>query len=419
MNVVAHNILAMNANRMLGVTTGGQAKSTEKLSSGYKINRAADDAAGLSISEKMRKQIRELTQASANAQDGVSFCQIADGALNEVHAMLDRAKELAVKANNGTLSQSDKEDIQSELDEITNEIDRIHTTAKFNEESVFSDEGRVPEIIRPSEAIKQFGSYEIAVGSAENPITIGFSFVDSDGNKVDSVTTSAIVSGEEVTYTSPKDAMADFAIKAAAFAVNGLSQAYPNLFAKASSSGINIGLDISKTKDVDGEGEVLALASISISYGGSTTTTKYQMHIDETDYPSLPNDDAKKADLAAVIAHEMTHLLMYDTNTKGMFPGLVSSYPDWFVEGVAQTSSGDNGWVNSLSTASSDATVVDYMSSLGSKGKGEYGSGYLAAMFLGYAASGEDAVNSENIKKGLDKLLTATVNNEKTFHLCG
>lgn len=131
--VVKHNLTAKNSNRMLGVTTKTQAKSTEKLSSGYKINRAADDAAGLAISEKMRKQIRGLTQASENAQDGISTVQTADGALNEVHDMLHRLTELSVKAANGTLSESDRDAVQSEVDQLISEIDRVSTTTKFNE----------------------------------------------------------------------------------------------------------------------------------------------------------------------------------------------------------------------------------------------------------------------------------------------
>ena len=131
--VVQHNLTAMNSNRMLGLTTTSQAKSTEKLSSGYKINRAADDAAGLSISEKMRKQIRGLTQASANAQDGVSAVQTAEGALTEVHDMLQRMNELAVKAANGTNSEDDRSYIQNEIDQLVTEIDRVSTTTKFNE----------------------------------------------------------------------------------------------------------------------------------------------------------------------------------------------------------------------------------------------------------------------------------------------
>jgi len=131
--VVQHNLTAMNSNRMLGLTQGTQAKSTEKLSSGYKINRAADDAAGLAISEKMRKQIRGLSQASANAQDGISAVQTAEGALTEVHDMLQRMNELAVKAANGTNSESDRKAIQDEVDQLTTEIDRVSTTTKFNE----------------------------------------------------------------------------------------------------------------------------------------------------------------------------------------------------------------------------------------------------------------------------------------------
>ena len=131
--VVQHNLTAMNSNRMLGVTTKTQAKSTEKLSSGYKINRAADDAAGLSISEKMRKQIRGLTQASSNAQDGISAVQTAEGALNEVQDMLQRMNELAVKAANGTQAENDRSYIQNEIDQLVTEIDRVSTTTKFNE----------------------------------------------------------------------------------------------------------------------------------------------------------------------------------------------------------------------------------------------------------------------------------------------
>ncbi len=131
--VVQHNLKAMNSNRMLGVTQSSLAKSTEKLSSGYKINRAADDAAGLSISEKMRRQIRGLTQATSNAQDGISAVQTAEGALAEVHDMLQRMDELATKAANGTMSESDRQNVQDEIDQLTTEIDRVAQTTKFNE----------------------------------------------------------------------------------------------------------------------------------------------------------------------------------------------------------------------------------------------------------------------------------------------
>ena len=140
--VVQHNMQAMNANRMLNITTSSQSKATEKLSSGYKINRAADDAAGLSISEKMRKQIKGLDQASTNAQDGISAVQTAEGALTEVHSMLQRMNELATQAANGTNSESDRQAIQNEISQLTTEIDRVAETTKFNETYLLKGNGK-------------------------------------------------------------------------------------------------------------------------------------------------------------------------------------------------------------------------------------------------------------------------------------
>lgn len=130
--VVQHNLSAMNANRMLNVTTSAQSKSTEKLSSGYKINRAADDAAGLSISEKMRSQIRGLNKASSNAQDGISLIQTAEGALNESHSILQRMRELAVQAANGTETNDDREAVNNEISQLQEELTRISETTEFN-----------------------------------------------------------------------------------------------------------------------------------------------------------------------------------------------------------------------------------------------------------------------------------------------
>ena len=134
--VVQHNLTAMNANRQLGITTNAQAKSSEKLSSGYKINRAGDDAAGLTISEKMRSQIRGLNKASDNAQDGVSLIQVAEGALNETHSILQRMNELATQAANDTNTTADRGAIQSEIDQLTSEIDRISSTTQFNTQNL-------------------------------------------------------------------------------------------------------------------------------------------------------------------------------------------------------------------------------------------------------------------------------------------
>ena len=163
--VVQHNLTAMNSQRMLGITMDKQAKSSEKLSSGYKINRAADDAAGLSISEKMRKQIRGLTQASLNAQDGISAVQTAEGALHEVQDMLQRMNELAVKAANGTNSEDDRNYIQDEVDQLITEIDRVAETTKFNETYLLK-----------GDATKTTDIYSYALTEAQ--------ITDKDGNAV-------------------------------------------------------------------------------------------------------------------------------------------------------------------------------------------------------------------------------------------
>ena len=185
--VVQHNITAMNANRMLGVTTTGQAKSTEKLSSGYKINRAADDAAGLSISEKMRKQIRGLSQAFDNAEDGISCVQTAEGALTEVHSMLQRMNELAVQASNGTMSEDDRQNVQDEVDQLVSEIDRVSETTKFNETYLLKGDDSKVQISNKVYASPQMSLVEDAM---------------ADGSKLE-VTTEMDATGKTVyTFTS-------------------------------------------------------------------------------------------------------------------------------------------------------------------------------------------------------------------------
>ena len=190
--VVQHNLTAMNSQRMLGLTMSSQAKSTEKLSSGYKINRAADDAAGLSISEKMRKQIRGLTQASLNAEDGISAVQTAEGALNEVQDMLQRMNELAVKAANGTNSEADRSYIQAEINQLTTEIDRVATTTKFNETYLLkgNNMGSIGYL-----------TYETAKEGLSDFIDVGGEFVDATGTI--SVAFDPM-KGEEVTGTNTK-----------------------------------------------------------------------------------------------------------------------------------------------------------------------------------------------------------------------
>lgn len=222
--VVQNNLAAMNANRMLGITQGAQAKSSEKLSSGYQINRAADDAAGLVISEKMRKQVNGLDRASTNAQDGVSAVQTAEGALTEVHSMLQRMNELAVQAANGTNSQDDRNAIQAEVDQLLTEIDRVSETTKFNETYLLKGDAGLKDITMVGHDAGIKGTLTDGAATAEfvmevpvagdtiniggKEYTIGAQVADAQGLITDS-TTSAKINGKDVTIVADYSAYGD------------------------------------------------------------------------------------------------------------------------------------------------------------------------------------------------------------------
>ena len=184
--VVQHNLRAMNSNRMLGVNMSTQAKSTEKLSSGYKINRAADDAAGLAISEKMRRQVRGLTQASLNAQDGISCVQTAEGALNEVHDMLQRMNELTVKAANGTNQSEDQKYIQLEINALVDEIDRVAETTTFNEKKLLKG------------SFTNIGLQVGAESASKNQITLDIQKMSASGLSINTLKASSLAFGTGV-----------------------------------------------------------------------------------------------------------------------------------------------------------------------------------------------------------------------------
>ena len=395
--VISHNLQAMNAQRQLGNVSTDIAKNTEKLSSGYRINRAADDAAGLSISEKMRKQIRGLSQASENSQHGVSFVQIADGALTEVHDMLDRMVELTVQAANGTNSSFDRSAIQKEIDQLTKEINRVQETTQFNKIPVFSENGHSPD-----EGIFNSNIISAAIldtGSSK----FTFAYMDSTGNTVNTQETTAT---GKVNSGLNKD-FADFVVNAASSAAAKITSAYPSL--ATASSNVTIGLNV---QNIDGPNGTLASAQLSMRYTNAWTQMTYTMNIDSSDYNPASFDtmsDAQKADLAATIAHEMTHLIMQDTLTGGMIGD--NTFPTWFIEGTAQTSSGDGGWVSGgITSGSIDNQVKNYMGKLDSL---PYGAGYLATMALGYevakAQKSVSTVDSSTIKDGLNTLFDELV----------
>ena len=238
--VVQHNLTAMNSNRMLGVTTKTQAKSTEKLSSGYKINRAADDAAGLSISEKMRKQIRGLTQASLNAQDGISAVQTAEGALTEVHDMLQRMNELAVKASNGTMSEDDRSYVQNEIDQLTTEIDRVSETTKFNETYLLKGAGDKSATVKADATIGKTSS-EATVTAAK-------------GNIYSGTIASGLASGTEDTATvTYKDAEGNTRTKEVTFKAGADAEATAKNLAKAIEDDKDLGRIFNASADKSGK----------------------------------------------------------------------------------------------------------------------------------------------------------------------
>lgn len=186
--VVQHNLTALNANRNLNVTTGQQAKSTAKLSSGYKINTAADDAAGLSISEKMRRQVRGLTQAAANAQDGISVVQTAEGALAEVTDMLQRMGELAVKGENETLKSADRKDIQNEIQQLMSEIDRVQSTTTFNDQNLLDGSFTSKGLQVGAESgqhiaisVKNMNMDGLVAGASDDKLGAGVKYKTADG----------------------------------------------------------------------------------------------------------------------------------------------------------------------------------------------------------------------------------------------
>lgn len=271
--VVQHNLTAMNSNRMLGLTTASQAKSTEKLSSGYKINRAADDAAGLSISEKMRKQIRGLSQASLNAQDGISAVQTAEGALNEVQDMLQRMNELAVKASNGTMSENDRGYIQDEINQLVTEIDRVAETTKFNETYLLKGNGAsnntamVPTGKNAGAAAaiastnvqasaEVFTTGALTATNAEGTAVFEINYKDKDGKLQTKEISAAVSTGA----TGASD-MANALIAA----IN----ADEDLGALFNAAGSNTGITLTAKEAGEGKGSVL---SVALKDAGGTST---------------------------------------------------------------------------------------------------------------------------------------------------
>ena len=289
--IVQHNLTAMNANRMLGMTTSSLSKSTEKLSSGYRINRAADDAAGLTISEKMRKQIRGLDQASTNAEDGVSAVQTAEGALTEVHSMLQRMNELAVQASNGTNSEDDRKAIQDEISQLTTEIDRVAETTKFNETYLLKGDDNTKNVYMNGHDAGLKGTLTDGATSATFKIAAG---ALDDGKNV-------TIGGKEYTIGSAKN---DVQGKVDAKKVQDATISYNGKTYTYTEKG---GTTKTETGWVEGstaaEGAKIAIATITVGDGDKVS-------VDNVDYTAADMTDGVSKSDSTVISAEKAIKLM-------------------------------------------------------------------------------------------------------------
>lgn len=382
--VIKHNVTAMNADRNLNVITKKQQKSTEKLSSGYKINRAADDAAGLAISEKMRRQIRGLTQASLNAQDGISYVQTAEGALNEVHDILQRANELSVKAATGTLTQDDRDYIYEEVKQLNTEIDRIARDTSLNEINIF-DSSNVSLV--SGRAVEDFSDI----------IYLDADYISFDMQNFADAINEASAVGKTFTQAglaSFAEAIRDTYMPTL---LGDIISALPES-AKPTVDGLQISLKMYYQNDS-------TLAYVS------SNGVSYQLGVNLKFLTETNGNIDMSPDLATTIAHEMTHAVMFDAVTNGMLgTGGADQFPSWFVEGTAQAVGGAINYCQELTNVAmrqGDTAIQKWLSRLTdtSDSYNAYAQGYIASMYLGYLAGGSGAADASTIANGLDKIL--------------
>ena len=340
---VKTNMLAWNAGRQFGIKGKETAKHSEKLSSGYRINRAADDAAGLGISEKMRRQMRGLTQASQNAQDGISMVQTAEGAMNEIHDMLQRANELAVKSANGTLTEEDRAMVDAEVQQLKTEIDTTAKHTVFNEIRLFPDSGMLP-----SQAQANVWYYDLTYHMADGSFTV-------DGTSANVPDTQDGISLAAVNPVSAGGALANkIATEFIPKAATQIMDAFPSIKNKIGNDNVDIKIAVSS---IDGPGNGLAFAQFTFSAG------KFNLSItfDSSDFTMEDANGTGKmsAALESTISHELMHSIMQYTMKDGMKNG--GSFPLWFKEGTAQLSGGGfpTNWNNNLIAYAQKLTDAD------------------------------------------------------------
>lgn len=410
---VQNNMLAANASRNLGMTTKASAMSSEKLSSGYRINRAADDAAGLSISEKMRRQMRGLTQAAANAQDGISMVQIGEGALNEVHDMLHRANELSIKAATGTLQDADRMMIDAEIQQLKSEIDRVARNTTFNEIEIFPANGTSPL----ESGYVEMKNYDIVYDLRDGSMSINEAQAGpgaAGAARADSAV--KVSSGSKLADMIANDIVPN--------AVKQILDTFTPLKTAVGGDTIKMSLEVAY---IDGKNQTLAYASFR--YGSSGKPVSMGIRVDSADFKESDVDGSgdRTEVLKSTLAHELMHSVMQYTLTDGMSGRKGEKYPTWFVEGTAQLAGGGftTGWNDTLSyyaqylsnenDTSQDTNIADYLKKFTMSGR-PYGHGYLGTAYFGYLAGGGKTSGKsldETVADGINKIFTDLLAGQK------
>ena len=399
---IKNNITALNAQRNLMLNDNRLAKIIEKLSTGLNINSAADDAAGLAISVKMRAQIRGLNMASKNAMDGISLIQTAEGALQQLHNTLQRMRDIAVQAASDTNESSiDRAALDKEFQALKAEIDCIAATTRFNDRTLL--DGRLSRRGASSAPLAEKGAKkssdtEIQSGSAE------FALIPAIGAAPSTSVPGSVnwtnVGGKNLNWL--RDLITDVL---APQAVNSILSTFDSLdFFRGSTIGIGL--------SHAGLGGAQGMVSYSWTMGGANPNglINLSLRVDTAYINSITtatgfiSADAEKQ-FYSLIAHELTHAVMGITHTNGMV-GSGDRFPLWFSEGVAQSVGGPIGWIDHLGPNPTNAQIQTLTNQLlTANGYGEYGAGYLASMYLGWLIGGGGAVNSATISSGLNVIL--------------
>lgn len=399
---IQHNISALNTHRNLYFNNNQTTKTLEKLSSGYKINRSADDAAGLAISEKMRGQIRGLNMATKNAQDGISLIQTAEGALNEVHSMLQRINELAVQASNDTNATEDRQALQKEITQIIGEVDKIANTTEFNTMKLLDG---------------SLANQNNAAGGGGGGTTI-------NTNPIITITHNAVDASPTPMYKATDPSDRDYSKLKTILdeeivpqAVQSILDTFGDTFDYLDGSKLGIGLILSK----DDTSSVLASVTMKARYDSAPipdVDLSYSLLVN-TSYLTFNPDgtltDASRTNLETTIVHEMMHAFMDESLTAGMMGrdqhlNNTQAFPEWFVEGTAQAAGGGYSYVvamglNETSTEDQIRNTLNGTHSIKNNSLySKYASGYLATMYLGHLASG-GSTDANGIATGLDKIM--------------